>query len=56
MYDILSVYLENGLRVIMHKIHHIRTMACEVWIKQGSKYESDDGKENIELSAQHFAS
>lgn len=42
MYDILSFYLENGLRVIMHKIPHARTMACGIWIKQGSKHESDE--------------
>lgn len=42
MYDILSVYLENGLRVVMHRIPHSRTMACGVWIKQGSKYETDE--------------
>lgn len=42
MYDILNVYMENGLRVIMHKIPHVRTMACGVWIKQGSKHENDE--------------
>ncbi|WP_035294885.1 pitrilysin family protein [Clostridium sp. KNHs214] len=42
MYDILNVYLENGLRVIMHKIPYVRTMACGIWVKQGSKYENDD--------------
>jgi predicted Zn-dependent peptidase len=26
----------------MHKIPHVRTMACGVWIKQGSKHESDE--------------
>lgn len=42
MYDILNVYLENGLRVVMHKIPHARTIACGVWVKQGSKHENDD--------------
>jgi radical SAM protein with 4Fe4S-binding SPASM domain len=42
LYDILNVYLENGLRVIMHKIPHVKTMACGVWIKQGSKHENDE--------------
>ena len=42
MYDILSVYLENGLSVVMHKIPYARTMACGVWVKQGSKYESEE--------------
>lgn len=42
MYDIVSVYLENGLRVVMHKIPHMKTMACGIWIKQGSKHENDE--------------
>jgi len=42
MYDILNVYLENGLRVIMHKNPHVKTMSCGVWIKQGSKHENDE--------------
>lgn len=42
MYDILNVYLENGLRIIMHRTPKTRTMACGVWIKQGSKYEDDN--------------
>jgi predicted Zn-dependent peptidase len=42
LYDILTVYLENGLRVVMHKIPYVKTMACGLWIKQGSKNESDD--------------
>lgn len=42
MYDILNVYLENGLRVIMHKIPFSRTMSCGIWVKQGSKHENKD--------------
>ena len=42
MYDILNVYLENGLRVIMHRIPHTRTVSCGMWIKQGSKHEKDN--------------
>lgn len=41
MYDVLNVYLENGLRVIMHRIPHIKTVSCGLWVKQGSKYEDD---------------
>lgn len=41
MYDILTVYLENGLRVIMHRIPYVRTMACGVWINQGCMHEDD---------------
>ncbi|QSX05336.1 insulinase family protein [Sedimentibacter sp. zth1] len=41
MYDILNVYLENGLRVVMHKIPYSKTVACGVWVKQGSKHEDD---------------
>lgn len=40
MYDILNVYLENGLQVIMHRVPYVRTMACGLWVKQGSKHES----------------
>lgn len=42
VYDILTVYLENGLRVVMHKIPGVKTMACGVWVKQGSKHENDE--------------
>lgn len=42
MYDILSVYLENGLRVVIHKIPYVRTIACGIWVKQGSKHENDE--------------
>jgi len=37
----LNVYLENGLRVVMHRIPKIKTVACGVWVKQGSKHEGD---------------
>lgn len=39
MYDVLTVYLENGMQVVMHKVSHSRTMACGVFIKQGSMHE-----------------
>lgn len=42
MYEVLNVYLENGLRVILHKIPHMKTISCGIWIKQGSKHESDE--------------
>ncbi len=41
MYDIVNVYLENGLQVVLHRIPDIRTMACGLWIRQGSKDEDD---------------
>lgn len=41
VYDILTVYLENGLRVILHKIPNMKTMSCGIWIKQGSRHEDD---------------
>lgn len=47
MYDILSVYLENGLRVVIHKIAYLKTVSCGIWVKQGSKHE---GEENNGLS------
>lgn len=42
MYDILNVYLENGLHVVMHKIPFLRTMACGFWVRQGSQHETDE--------------
>lgn len=42
MYEVLNVYLENGLRVILHKIPHMKTISCGIWVKQGSKHESDE--------------
>ncbi len=41
MYDILNAYLENGLKIILHKIPGAKTMACGLWVAQGSKNESD---------------
>lgn len=41
MYDTLNLYLENGLRVVIHRIPHIKTMSCGIWIGQGSKHECD---------------
>lgn len=42
MYDVLNAYLENGLKVILHKILGVKTMACGLWIRQGSVYETDE--------------
>ncbi|WP_026505917.1 insulinase family protein, partial [Butyrivibrio sp. NC3005] len=41
MYDILNAYLENGLKIILHKIPGAKTIACGLWVAQGSKNESD---------------
>lgn len=41
MYDILNVYLENGLQVVLHRIPFVKTMACGLWVRQGSKDEGD---------------
>ena len=41
MYDVLNAYLENGLKVIIHKIANVKTMSCGLWIKQGSVHETD---------------
>lgn len=40
MYDVLNAYLENGLKVILHKIADVKTMSCGLWIRQGSVYET----------------
>ncbi len=42
MYDVLNAYLENGVKVILHKISGVKTMACGLWIRQGSVYETDE--------------
>lgn len=42
MYEMLNVYLENGLKVIMHKIPNTGIVSCGMWIRQGSKYENDN--------------
>ncbi len=42
MYDVLNAYLENGLKVILHKISDVKTMSCGLWIRQGSVYETDE--------------
>lgn len=42
VYDVLNAYLENGLKVVLHKIPGVKTISCGIWIKQGSIYETDD--------------
>lgn len=42
MYDVLNAYLENGLKVVLHKIPGVKTISCGIWIKQGSIYETDE--------------
>lgn len=42
MYDVLNAYLENGLKIILHKIPEVKTISCGLWIKQGSSYETDE--------------
>ncbi len=41
MYDVLNAYLENGLKIILHKIPEAKTVACGLWVKQGSVNEDD---------------
>lgn len=41
MYDVLNAYLENGLKIVLHKIPEAKTIACGLWIGQGSSYETD---------------
>ncbi len=41
MYELMNVYLENGLKVVLHRIPTSKTIACGVWVKQGSRYEDD---------------
>lgn len=42
VYDVLNAYLENGLKIVIHKISGVKTVACGLWIKLGSSYETDD--------------
>lgn len=42
MYDVLNAYLENGLKVVLHRISGTRTVACGLWVRQGSSYETDE--------------
>lgn len=53
MYEVVSFYLCNGLKVIMHQIPNIRTMSCGIWVKQGSKYE-DDNSNGISHLIEHL--
>ena len=41
MYEVLSSYLENGLKIIFHPLRNTKTVSAGIWVKQGSKYESD---------------
>lgn len=41
MDDVLNTYLENGLKVVFHKIPNAQIVSCGAWIRQGSKYEND---------------
>lgn len=42
MYELFTAYLENGLKIVMHRIPNSRTIGCGVWINQGSKHETDE--------------
>lgn len=42
MYQLTNLYLENGLKVVLHRIPTSKTIACGVWVKQGSRYENDE--------------
>ena len=42
VYDVLNAYLENGLKIVVHKIKDAKTVACGLWIHQGSVNETDE--------------
>lgn len=42
MYDVLNAYMENGLKLILHKLPGTKTISCGLWVKQGSSYETDE--------------
>lgn len=37
-----STVLENGLKVYVHEVPHVRTVSVGVWVDQGSKDETDE--------------
>lgn len=59
VYDVLNAYLENGLKIILHKIPDVKTISCGLWVKQGSSYETDENNglshlaEHLLLNAQN---
>lgn len=42
MRESITLSLENGLNIVLHKIPHIKAISCGLWVKQGSKYENKD--------------
>lgn len=42
MYDVINAYMENGLKVILHRIPEAKTVSCGLWVNQGSKHENDE--------------
>lgn len=42
MYDVLNAYMENGLKLILHKLPGTKTISCGLWVRQGSSYETDE--------------
>lgn len=42
MYDLLNAYLENGLKVVVHRAAQTKTIACGLWVGQGSTHETDE--------------
>ncbi|QIB28007.1 M16 family metallopeptidase [Caloranaerobacter azorensis] len=42
MYEIMNVYLENGLKVVLHNVPNAKTVSCGLWVRQGSSYENDN--------------
>ena len=39
--DGFTIYLENGLKIILHRIPEVKTVSCGLWVRQGSSYETD---------------
>lgn len=53
MYEIFNAYLENGLKIVLHRLPAVRTVACGLWVKQGSCYE-DDANNGLSHLAEHL--
>ncbi len=53
MFNVLTSYLDNGLKILLKKIPEQKTISCGVWINQGSKNE-DSTNNGISHLVEHL--
>ena len=53
MHEIMSFYLENGLKVIMNRMPNVKTIVASMWINQGSQNETSENN-GISHIAEHM--